>query len=142
MLIRQAFINNPLPQHWGDCLHSASGNAALTQGKQELGRFLMSPLLMALSKATTPDPANPLSATLLRPGHWRLLRAAVSEELAPPTATTPDTAPASAAASPAPACGRREAGRRGRRTSQWMPCGVPSGFRSPARFRPHLGFGP
>ena len=76
-------------------LRSATGNAVSTKGKQELGLFLINPLLMALSKATTPEAANPLSATLLRSGHWRLLQqqapevaaallplATVSEELA------------------------------------------------------------
>jgi hypothetical protein len=60
-------------------IRAATGNATSAQGKQDLGLFLMSPLLMTLSKATSPATANGLSATLLRSGHWRLLQDQVPE---------------------------------------------------------------
>jgi hypothetical protein len=43
------------------------------QANRELGLFLFSPLLMTLSKATSPNEANPLSRDLLSSPHWLVL---------------------------------------------------------------------
>ncbi|MFM7641351.1 MAG: hypothetical protein ACKO45_07350 [Cyanobium sp.] len=55
------------------------------QSNKELGLFILSPLQMMLSKATTPERTNPLNAELLESPHWLVLsrRApAVAEALA------------------------------------------------------------
>ncbi|MFN9530486.1 MAG: hypothetical protein ACK575_03365 [Cyanobacteriota bacterium] len=55
------------------------------QSNKELGLFILSPLQMMLSKATTPDRANPLNAELQESPYWLVLsrRApAVAEALA------------------------------------------------------------
>lgn len=55
-------------------LQGPIGNALSTQGKQDAGLFLLSPLQMLLSKATSPDAANPQTATLRKSSSWRVLQ--------------------------------------------------------------------
>jgi len=55
-------------------IQAAAGKARSNQGMKELGLFLFSPLQMALSKATTPEVANPMSAMLVRSAHWRVVQ--------------------------------------------------------------------
>lgn len=55
-------------------IHRVTERASATRDRRELSQFLLSPLLLAITKATTPPVANPTSQQLLASGQWRLLR--------------------------------------------------------------------
>jgi hypothetical protein len=56
-----------------ETIAAAAKGAHRDQANRELGLFLFSPLLMTLSKATSPNEANPLSRDLLTSPHWLVL---------------------------------------------------------------------
>jgi hypothetical protein len=54
-------------------LQKSAQSAHSAQSTREVGQFLLSPLLMMLSKATTPSEPNPLSRQLQASPHWLVL---------------------------------------------------------------------